>query len=100
MNNDDLYQEIGAFVTEAFPDATPREHIRKMIQEGYEVMEDPFMLDEYADCAIALFGACHKAGFCFSDLMSAVAEKFTVIKGRKWERLPDGTYQHIKEESK
>lgn len=49
---------------------------------------------EMADVVIMLAGLAAHYGL---DLASCVDSKMTINRARKWTRLPDGTYQHIKE---
>lgn len=90
----ELFESMGAFAKEKFPDASSVEHLLKLHQEVDEAISSPSDITEYADCLLALFGAVHKAGYSFSDLLQAGFNKFDIVKSRVWERLSDGTYQH------
>jgi hypothetical protein len=91
-----IYNEMGQFAEKTFPDATPIEHLKKLQQEVNESIQAPTDITEYADCLLALFGAAYRAGFTYAELVVATANKLIVCQNRKWERKPDGTYQHIK----
>lgn len=49
---------------------------------------------ELADCFIILMDIAKRAGI---DAMSAVYSKMLVNSERKWQRMEDGTYQHVEE---
>lgn len=95
-----LFNSMGHFATETFPDAGPREHLLKLKEEADEAIAEPHKVDEYADCLLALFGAAFKAGIDNKELLSAATRKFEIVRGRTWERMPDGTYQHVKPPNK
>lgn len=90
-----LYNSIGKFAISAFPDSTPQGHIRKMQEEGDEVIENPTDIIEYADCLIALLAASYRQGFSYIDLLNATKNKLEVNKKRSWAKI-NGLYQHIK----
>lgn len=96
MLADMLFDQMGIFAKERFPNAGSIEHLLKLKQEADEAIKSPKDITEYADCLLALFGAAHKAGFTFKQLLFASNQKFKVVKQRKWERLEDGTYQHCR----
>lgn len=92
---DSLYSEMGGFAKTTFPDAGPVQHLLKLKNEADEAIAAPHDSIEYADCLLCLFGAAHKAGLTYERLLSVARAKLAVAKERKWERKPDGTYQHI-----
>lgn len=94
VNGSALFQSMGEFAYKAFPDATSIEHLKKLKIEADEAIEEPKNIVEYSDCLLALFGAAHKAGFTYDQLLEAGQSKFEIVKTRNWEKLPDGTYQH------
>lgn len=89
-----LFNSIGEWSKNAFPDANSIAHIVKLKHEAQEVIEAPYDIKEYADCIIALFAAAYKADIAFFELVGAVESKLEVNKNRKWTKLSDGTYQH------
>ena len=89
-----LFNSIGEWSKNAFPDAGSIEHIIKLKHEAQEVIEAPYDIKEYADCMIALLAAAYKADISFFELVEAVESKLEVNKNRKWTKLSDGTYQH------
>ena len=89
-----LFNAMGKFAVEQFPDAGSIEHLKKLKHEADEAIAEPQNLVEYADCLLALFGAAYKAGFTYEDLLKASEGKFEIVKKRNWKRLDDGTYQH------
>lgn len=90
-----LYEEIGAWSKNAFPDANSIDHLQKLKHEAQEAKETPYKIEEYADCMIALLAAAWKADIAFFELIEAVESKLEVNKKRNWKKLSDGTYQHL-----
>jgi hypothetical protein len=90
-----LFNSLSDFVFKTFPDASSNDHLKKLKIEADEAMQDNRDSSEYADCLMAVYGAAAKAGFSFDELIRAGFEKLEINKTRKWERLKDGTYQHI-----
>ena len=89
-----LFSRVGKFATEAFPDATPVEHLLKLQHEAVEAQMEPNDRYEYADCLICLLAAAYKAGLTYDDLLGVADEKLTICLSRSWVRKDDGTYQH------
>jgi hypothetical protein len=96
-SDEELYNIFGEWTVKTFPDAGSVEHLKKLIIETYEAINDPFDISEYADCLGAIFGASFKAKFSYKQLMTAFREKFEINKTRKWEKKSNGMYQHIKD---
>jgi len=92
-----LFNEMGEFSVKTFTGATAKGHLRKLKEEADEAIEDPTDIKEYADCLMALFGAAYKAGFTYDSLIQAGKEKLEINKSRKWVKLENEIYQHIKE---
>lgn len=90
-----LFNAYTEFVWKAFPDASCNDHLKKLKIEADEAMQDNRDITEFADCLGAIYGAVSKAGFLYPELIKAGFEKLEINKVRKWEKLPDGTYQHI-----
>jgi predicted house-cleaning noncanonical NTP pyrophosphatase (MazG superfamily) len=95
MKTNELYELMGKFSIETFPKADSVDHLKKLQSETLEAIEDPKDVYEYADCLLCIFGAAYKAGFSYEELKLASETKLYVNKNRKWEKLEDGTYQHI-----
>lgn len=93
-NIESLFDSIGNWSATAFPDAGTIDHIKKLKDEADEVIKEPFDIEEYADCVIALFAGAWKAGITFNRLVEAVDQKLEVNKKRQWVKLPNGMYQH------
>lgn len=91
-----LFDLMGEFAVKAFPEAGSIEHLKKLKYEADEAIQAPKDIIEYSDCLLALFSAAYKAGFSYNQLIEASKSKFEILKSRKWEKLPDGTYQHYK----
>ena len=90
-----LYEEIGTWCKNAFPDSNSIDHLQKLKNEAEEAKETPYKIEEYADCMIALLAGAWKADIAFFELVEAVGRKMEVNKKRDWKRLSDGTYQHL-----
>ena len=54
-------------------------------------------LKEIADCRICLMAVETASGFTEHEIRAAVARKMAINRARKWRRLDDGTWQHVKE---
>jgi len=89
-----LFDAMGKFAVDKFPDAGSIEHLKKLKREADEAITEPQNLVEYADILLALFGAAYKAGFTYEQLLEASEGKFKILQKRIWIRLDDGTYQH------
>jgi hypothetical protein len=90
-----LYEEIGMWSKNTFPDANSIDHLQKLKDEAQEAKEAPYKIEEYADCIIALLVGAWNADIAFFELIEAVEDKLKVNKQRKWQKLPNGTYQHL-----
>jgi len=93
----ELFELMGDFSKKTFPDAGSIEHLKKLKDEADEAIKEPKDISEYADCFLALIGAASKAGFTPQMFLEASFDKFEILKVRKWQRLPNGSYQHIKQ---
>jgi phage gp29-like protein len=98
MTPDEIFDAMGEFVVRVFPDATPADHMRKLSDESLESAECTDDIMEFADCLLCIYGAAFKSGFSYTDLHAAAMRKLIINRARKWRKLPDGTYQHIKNE--
>lgn len=92
-----LFDAMGKFAVEKFPDAGSIEHLKKLKHEADEAIAEPQNQKEYADILLTFFGAAYKAGFNYEQLLDASMGKFEVLQKRKWKRFDDGTYQHYQE---
>lgn len=90
-----LFENMGKLSMEIFPKATSIEHLIKLKNEADETINDPKNIIEYADCLLALFAACYKAGYTYEDLLKAGETKMEILKNRNWKIIEDGTYQHF-----
>lgn len=91
-----LFEDVSKTFKEIFPTSTAVEHLRKLQHEAKEAEEAPDDITEYADCLLGILGAASKSGISLNELIEASRQKLHVCKSRKWQLLPDGTYQHIK----
>ena len=89
-----LFQSVGQWSKETFPNAQPIHHLRKLKQEADEAIADPTDIYEYCDILIPLFAAANKAGFTAEMLLNCSFKKLEILNGRTWEEQPDGTHQH------
>jgi hypothetical protein len=90
-----LYEAVVNVAFKIFPKASHIAHLKKVIVEAEEALQDPDDVFEYADCLIAILGAMAKKGFSFEHIYNVTNIKLGVIKDRTWEILPDGSYQHV-----
>ena len=95
LNMKKLFSEGRGFSLKTFPGATAEHHLLKLHEEVDEAINDPHNIFEYADCMIALFAAVSKSGYSIKDLETAMQTKLDILETRKWQKKPDGTYQHI-----
>lgn len=65
----------------------------KVAHEAKEYADDQ-SIEEAADVFISLLVSLAQTGHTVYDLAKAVHAKMIVNRGRTWEKLPDGTYQH------
>ncbi len=96
MDFNKLYYDIGEFSVKIFHDAKPVDHLKKLRNESLEAIEKPDDVYEYSDCLLALLAAAYKSGFSPEYLINSSFEKLEILRNRKWEKIEDGTYQHIK----
>lgn len=73
--------------------ATPDELLLKFKEEAEEFLEFPTPF-EAADVVFCVLRYCHAVRWNLSD---AMARKFDVLLGRRYERMPDGTWHHVEE---
>lgn len=67
---------------------------RKALHECQEFVDNPCL--EAADVFIALIAACNGQGWTPEQLADAASAKMVVNRGSTWEKLADGTWQHVK----
>lgn len=96
-----VYEKWSKIVTQSrtlFPGSTADDHLEKLRQELVEVKDAPKSkrLIEYADVFLCFVAAMEEDDFNAADLDAAVDYKLAVNRTRKWERMPDGTFQHVK----
>jgi len=91
---EELYNDLGEWTKNVFPDADSVAHLFKLKDETEEAIKTPNDIMEYADCLMAIFGASYKAGFTYDELMSACKDKLVINKTRKWVKGNNNTYQH------
>lgn len=90
-----LYEWIEWF-DEAMPDSTAENFVTKFEEESGEFLEEP-SLEEAVDSIATLIGWAYFSGYTVSDVQGALRLKLQKNKGRTFERMPDGTYHHVKE---
>ena len=98
----DLESERMAWSLETFPESTALStllHARKELKEIEEnISSDEIDATEYADAIMLLFDSAWRAGIPATKVLQAYAEKIKVNKGRTWEKNPDNSYSHIKDQ--
>ena len=73
----------------------PLNHLKKEVQE---VLEQPYDIEEYADCFLLLMDSARLSGFNMDDLYFASQQKFNKNKNRTWGK-PDenGVVEHVRD---
>lgn len=89
---EELFERFKVFSQNTFIDANTDDYLIKLEEEVKELKED-VSIEELADCVLVLVGLSR---FIEGDLKKAITNKIEINEKRKWERLPDGTYHHIK----
>lgn len=96
----DLWEQNEDFFDQpALGAATPESQLEKLGHELEELKSDIGDDEEAADIMVCLIGFCIKRGMSVEDFLEALQRKTTKNLSRRWMLQPNGTYQHIKEES-
>lgn len=97
------HQQITEWQERLFGDEVFEARIKKLKEEISEFKDSAIgaapkseTAIEFADCFFCLLSCATKAGLSFSDLRSAILEKFAINQARKWKKNPDGHYSHVK----
>ena len=99
------FNEIVAWQQVTFPKANPMSKLAHLAEELQELHDDLKNNNserrlEFADCFLLLFGCAASDGMSYDDICKAIAEKFEIVKKRKWgEPDANGVVKHIKEQS-
>ncbi len=73
----------------------PSAHLKK---EANELADDPYNLEEAADCFILLMDINWRAGRTIEQLLYAVQRKQKVNRNRKWQKPgQDGAIEHVRD---
>ena len=89
----DVQKLISGWADRTFPDRTIGEAILKLKKELAELDTTGYLdAGEFADVAILLLDIGQLAGI---DISTAVANKMAINERRVWQRLEDGTHQHV-----
>lgn len=97
MTLTELQALVGAWIDENFPDAGPREYMKKFEKESKEFIDSGGDPVEAADCLIVLLAHAHTSG---TSLFVNTMFKMGINSQRYWERQEDGTYQHVEKKDK
>lgn len=95
-----LQQQVTAWQDATFPKTDVRSYVKKLVHEVDELESSIHLghfvktVEELADVQIVLWGLANKLGI---NLDAAVEDKHRINQQRKWERMKDGTYQHVEE---
>lgn len=93
-------ENVADWQLSAFGGSRAPANFRKLAKEATEAANAVSLdaqLEEIADCRICLMAAEAASGWSEADIRYAVAIKMAVNRRRKWRRLDDGTWQHVKE---
>lgn len=76
----------------------PSSVIAHLAKEVIELSEQPYDIEEYADCFILLLNASKLAGVNVQQLLEAAESKMEINRHRKWGK-PDenGVVEHLRE---
>lgn len=89
----DVQKLISGWADRTFPDRTIGEAILKLKKELAELDTASYLdAGEFADVAILLFDVAHLSGI---DISTAVENKMAINEKRVWQKLDDGTHQHV-----
>lgn len=97
----ELFQQITEWQKKTFPNSTAISKIIHLREEIEELRIDvgisaPDRRLEFADCFFLLFGAAAADGMTYEDVISAIEEKFSINKARKWGKQDEnGVVKHI-----
>lgn len=94
-----LQQHVTEWHDATFPKMEVQSYMQKLKSEVQELdaaiqYDYTLTVGELADVQIVLWGLAHKLGI---NLDAAVEDKHRINQQRKWERMKDGTYQHMEE---
>ena len=95
------FESITKWQDEAFPKSTARSRLIHLQQEVKETkktlrIKGSVMAHEFADCFLLLYGAVHKAGMTLNEINTAIDEKMSINRKRKWGKPSNnGVYKHI-----
>ena len=79
------------------PDLRINAH-KKTLQEAAELANEPASIEEWADVVICLVAVALQNGWTVDELTKALRAKNDTNIARKWQRNPDDTYQHVRED--
>lgn len=89
----DVQKLISGWADRTFPNRTIGEAILKLKKELAELDTAGYLdAGEFADVAILLLDIAQLAGI---DIATAVANKMVINEKRVWQKLDDGTHQHV-----
>lgn len=94
----ELQQDIREWSHEQFKRDSPHGAVAHLQEEARELLENPYSLEEFADCLILLLDAAGLAGYNANDLKHAAWSKLVENKSRSWSDTPNahGYYKHTK----
>lgn len=97
-----MEKERLAWSLQTFPDATPQSalnHLKEEIKEIEQNIADGVNdATEYADAIMLLLDSAGRRGISVVDILYAFRQKHEINKTRRWEKNPDGSYYHVKDE--
>lgn len=103
MNKIQIGQSLSDFLDEFYnwsqntfgPGGNGKASALHLVKEAQEAADNPFDLEEWADCFMLTVDGARRSGYDFETLMTAVQHKFEICKTRKW--LPpdeNGVVEH------
>jgi NTP pyrophosphatase (non-canonical NTP hydrolase) len=87
----ELQRQISGWADEIFPARTAQSTYLKLFEELGELVRSGGEPSEFADVLILLLDLCHLYGV---DVETAVHEKMSINKKRRWEENELGVWRH------
>jgi hypothetical protein len=97
LDFEQMENERFAWSVETFPGSTTQSALDHLKDEIKEIEAEPTDLTEYADSLALIMEAAGRAGFTSRQVLIAYRDKMEINRGRKWMRLENGSYKHVKE---
>jgi hypothetical protein len=94
----DIAREHLEWTQSTFPDLETQSALEHLKDEIKEIEAEPTDAIEYADALGLLLEAACRSGVSVENILEAFRDKIQVNKVRKWVKLENGSYKHVKED--